>query len=360
MIPILELKSQYYSIKQEIDDAIERVLARQNFILGEEVEALEKEIAEYCNARYAIGVSSGTDALMVSLMAVGIKPGDNVITTPYTFFSTSSAITRLGATPVYVDINPDFNINAHQIEAEIDENTRAILPVQFAGKVCDMNTVMEIGNRYNLPVIEDACQSIGATYHGKMAGAIGDIGCFSFYPSKNLGGYGDGGMVVTDHKDLADKIRILRNHGQHPKYIINEAGGNFRMDEIQAAVLRAKLPHLEEWIDARNYHARLYRQYLHSVDLPQVELHCRHTYHLFIVRSNRRDYLEEKLRKNGIGSGVYYPVPLHLQPCYEYLGYNVGDFPESEKASKENLAIPVYPELSERAIEYISKVIEAE
>lgn len=362
MIPILELKSQYVTIKKEIDAAVFRVLDRQNFILGEEVDMLEKEIAIYCESQYAVGCSSGTDALMLALMAIGVGSGDEVITTPYTFFSTSSAIVRLGATPVYVDINDlDFNINPLEIEQKITEKTKAILPVHFAGHMCNMDKIMEVAGYHNLAVIEDCAQAIGATYHGKKAGTIGDIGCISFYPSKNLGAYGDAGMCVTDHVNLASKMRMLRNHGQDPKYYHLMVGGNFRMDEIQAAVLRVKLFHLDEWIDLRRANAN---RYIHSfiesntpVVLPYEYTGQRHTYHLFVLRTNNRDYVMHKLKESGVGSGIYYPLPLHLQPCFEHLGYNIGDFPNAEKSALDNFAIPVYPELTDKQIDFVIDVI---
>lgn len=358
---ILDLHGQYESIKPEIDEAIRRVLDRQSFILGEEVEKLEEEISEYCGSKYAVGVSSGTSALEVALMALGIERDDEVITTPYTFLSTSSAIIRLNAKPVYADIEPGlFNMSV-KIERLINSRTKAILPVHFAGQIYGMAEIKEISDYYNIPVIEDACQSIGATYHGNKAGSIGDIGCFSFYPSKNLGGYGDSGMCVTNNKELADKMRILRNHGQDPKYYHKYIGGNYRMDEFQAAVLRVKLKYLDDWIEKRRSHASLYKQLFYdrrnNVIIPEDIEGCKHTYHLFIIRTYNRDRVMRTLHENNIGCGIYYPVPLHLQPCLKYLGYKEGDFPESEIASVTNLAIPVYPELTDDDIERVAGLI---
>jgi len=359
-IPILELKSQYKEIKGDIYEAIYRVLDRQEFILGEEVEALESEIAEYCGVKYAVGVSSGTDALTVALMALEIKQGDEVITTPYTFFSTSSAIIRLGGKPVYVDIKPGtFNMDVDMVERHINKRTKAILPVHFAGQIYGMDILKEVSMFYGIPIVEDACQSIGATYNGNKAGSIGDIGCFSFYPSKNLGGYGDSGMCVTNNPELANKMKILRNHGQNPRDNHAMMSGNFRMDELQACVLRAKLKHLDEWIEKRRDHAHLYKQlfYEYKSNIITPEEYDGHNFHLFLILSSKRYRLIESLDLRGIGHGNYYPTPLHLQPCLKYLGYKEGDFPESENASLENLALPVYPELTNRDIMFIAETI---
>ncbi len=371
-IPILDLKAQYASIKDEIQAAIQRVLDSQQFILGAEVEALEKELAKYCQCNYAIGVSSGTDAILLALMAVGIRPGDEVITTPYSFFASSGAIVRMGAIPVYVDIEPaTLNIQAMHIESKVTPRTKAILPVHFAGQICDMDPIMEIANHYGLKVIEDACQAIGADYKGKRAGSIGHMGCFSFFPSKNLGGYGDSGLVTCNDSEIAEKAVLLRNHGQRPKYHSHLVGGNFRMDAIQAAVLRVKFNHLENWTESRRKHASIYRRLfttkgisipLDDMDikdgivLPEETVYGRHIYHLYIIRSKHRDYLAKYLKDQGIGSEVYYPLPLHLQECFKDFGYKPGDFPHSEKASKETLALPIYPELSD---EMLARVVDA-
>ena len=362
-IPILDLKAQYSSIKEEIQVAIARVLDSQQFILGPEVEALERELAEYCQCKYAFGVSSGTDALLLSLMAIGIKPGDEVITTPYSFFATSGSIVRLGAVPVYVDINPTtLNIESDEIEAKVTPLTKAILPVHLAGQVANMEPILEIAKRYDLHVIEDACQAIGADYKGKRAGSMGDLGCFSFFPSKNLGGYGDSGLVTCNDASIADKVSLLRNHGHRPKYHNRLVGGNFRMDAIQAAVLRVKFKHLEDWTEARRKHAATY-QHLFSdhgiaillkdyglrkgIVLPSEAGSGRHIYHLYIIRSEFRDELLDFLKNRGIITEVYYPIPLHLQECFSNMGFKAGDFPNSERAAKETLALPIYPEITD-------------
>ena len=372
-IPILDLKAQYSSIKSEILSAIERVLDSQQFILGTEVEALEKVLAYYCHCKYAFGVSSGSDALLVSLMAIGIKPGDEVITTPYSFFATAGSIVRLGAIPVFVDIDPaSFNIQAKQIERVVTSHTKAILPVHLAGQSADMDPVLDVAKRNSLFVIEDACQAIGADYKGKRTGSIGHLGCFSFFPSKNLGGYGDGGLVTTNDEDLADKISLLRNHGQRPKYHNRLVGGNFRMDALQAAVLGVKFNYLENWTEARRNHASTYREYFSqagiSISLEDIEKRNgvvlpfesgfgRHIYHLFMIRTQYRDQLISHLKENQIGCEIYYPVPLHLQECFTELGYMLGDFPHSESASLETLALPIYPELTDEMLSRIVDVI---
>ncbi len=362
-IPMVDLKTQYSTIKAEIQSAINRVLDSQQFILGTEVEELEKLLVAYCQTKYAFGVSSGTDALLLSLMVVGIKPGDEVITTSYSFFSTAGSIARLGARPVFVDIEPTtFNIQADQIEHVITSRTKAIIPVHIAGQSADMNPILDIAKRLDLYVIEDACQAIGADYNGLRAGSMGHLGCFSFFPSKNLGGYGDSGLVTTKDNDLANKISILRNHGQRPKYHNHLVGGNFRMDALQAAVLGAKFNHLENWTEARRKHAETYRILFSSsgfsislnefdfkpgIVLPHEAGFGRHTYHLYMILTKKRDELISYLKDKQIGCEVYYPIPLHLQECFQYLGYKEGDFPQSERAAKESLALPIYPELTD-------------
>ncbi len=362
-IPMVDLISQYATIKDEIHAALDQVLDSQQFILGPEVEALEKELAEYCLCAYAFGVSSGTDALLLALMAVGVKPGDEVITTPYSFFATSGSIVRLGGVPIYVDIDPaTFNINADQIEPRITNNTKAILPVHLAGQVADMDPIMKLAKRYGLYVIEDACQAIGADYKGRRAGSIGDIGCFSFFPSKNLGGYGDSGLITCNNAELAEKCSLLRNHGMRPKYHNRLIGGNFRMDAIQAAVLRVKFRHLEDWTETRRQHAGLYEKLFtqHEINVKLVEFDLkpgivlpvetsvgRHIYHLYMIRTKYRDELSSYLKNHGIANEIYYPIPLHLQECFKEMGYTPGDYPHSESASKETLALPIYPELTE-------------
>jgi dTDP-4-amino-4,6-dideoxygalactose transaminase len=362
-IPILDLKAQYASIKVEINTAIERVLESQQFILGPEVEALEKELADYCQCSHAFGVSSGTDALLLSLMAIGIQSGDEIITSPYSFFASSGSIARLGAKPVFVDIDPaTFNIQAEGIASKITSRTKAILPVHLAGQVAEMDPILELARKNGLFVIEDACQAIGSDYKGHRAGSMGILGCFSFFPSKNLGGYGDSGLITCKDAGVAEKVALLRNHGQRPKYHNLMLGGNFRMDALQAAVLRAKFNHLEQWTETRRKHAENYRNLFcergisvslselgnkKGIVLPTEMGTGRHIYHLYIVRSNYRDALAQYLHEYGISSEIYYPVPLHLQDCFRSLGYQAGDFPESEKASRQTLALPIYPELTE-------------
>jgi dTDP-4-amino-4,6-dideoxygalactose transaminase len=370
-IPILDLKAQYSTIKVEIQAAIDRVLESQQFILGIEVEALEKELAEYCQCEYAFGVSSGTDALLISLMAIGIKPGDEVITTPYSFFATSGSIVRMGAIPVYVDIDPaTLNIQTEQIDFKVTTRTKAILPVHLAGQMANMDPIIEVAKKYGLYVIEDACQAIGADYLGKRAGSIGHLGCFSFYPSKNLGGYGDSGLVTCSDSVLAEKVSLLRNHGQRPKYHNRLVGGNFRMDAVQAAVLRVKFKHLEYWTETRRKHATTYRRLFNEggisislnefglkegIVLPIEAIFGRHIYHLFIIRTKYRDELSSYLKIHGIGSEKYYPIPLHLQESFRDMGFKSGDFPHSESAAVETLALPIYPELTD---EMLSRIVD--
>lgn len=350
-VPLLDLKAQYATIREEVNAAVLRVLESQHFILGPEVEALEEEVAAYSQCKYGIGVSSGTDALMVALMAIDIQPGDEVITTPYTFFATAGSIVRLGAKPVFVDIDPlSYNIDHTKIEAAITARTRAIMPVHLYGQMAEMDPIMEIANRHNLYVIEDAAQAIGAEYKGQRAGSIGHLGCFSFFPSKNLGGIGDGGMVVTNDAELADKVKLLRGHGARPKYYHQVVGGNFRLDAVQAAVLRVKLKYLDQWTMGRRRNAARYRQLFAeagtSVELPHDASYGRHIYNQFVIRTDRRDVLMAHLKARQIGIEVYYPVPMHLQRCFMVLGYRIGDFPNSESAAQETLALPIYPELN--------------
>ena len=374
-IPMLDLRAQYASIRNEIQAAIEQVLESQAFILGSEVEALERELAEYSGCAYGIGVSSGTDALLASLMAIGIHTGDEVITTAYSFFATAGAVVRLGGRPVFVDICPGtFNLDPAGIAAKITSQTRAILPVHLCGGMADMQPILEIAREHNLYVIEDAAQAIGSEYQGKRAGSLGHLGCFSFYPSKNLGGYGDSGMIVTNAAHLADRVTLLRNHGHRPKYFNLVVGGNFRMDAIQAAVLRVKFRYLDQWTAARQQRAATYRDLFQQaglvlepgddcqaegrrgIILPFDAGSDRHIYHLFMIRVDRREVLMAFLKQRGIASEVYYPCPLHLQECFAYLGYRPGDLPASERASRESLALPVYPELT---VEMQTSVVEA-
>lgn len=350
--PLLDLKAQFLSIEAEIREAMDRVLASQIFIMGPEVKALEEEIAAYSHCRFGIGVSSGTDALLVALMALDIKPGDEIITTPYSFFATAGCVVRLGARPIFVDIDPcTYNINPAQIEAAITPRTRAILPVHLYGQMADMDPIMEIARRHHLYVIEDAAQAIGAEYRGQRAGSIGHIGCFSFFPSKNLGAFGDAGMVVTNDPELAQRMDILRKHGAEPKYYHKYVGGNFRLDALQAAILRVKLNYLDKWTEARRANAaRYYRMFSEAkvaVNLPVDAGYGRHIYNQFVIRSPHRVRLIDYLKSHQIGCEVYYPVPLHLQECFADLGYEPGYLPVSETAAQETLSIPVYPELTE-------------
>ncbi|MBI2150543.1 MAG: DegT/DnrJ/EryC1/StrS family aminotransferase [Acidobacteria bacterium] len=360
-VPLLDLKAQYATIREEIRPALDRVLESQRFILGPEGEALEKEIAAYSRCPHAIAVSSGTDALLAALMAIEIRPGDEVITSPYSFFATASAIARLGAKPVFADIDRGtFNIDPAGIEARITSRTRAIIPVHLFGQMADMPPLMDIARRRNLAVIEDAAQAIGAEFDGRRAGSIGDLGCFSFYPTKNLGGFGEGGMVMAKDSGLADRLRLLRNHGFRIKYHSEILGGNFRLDEIQAAVLRVKLRHLDEWTEGRRRNATRYREALApaaSIELPHEVPNSRHIYNQFVIRAARRDGLMAHLKGKGIGCEVYYPVPLHLQTCFRDLGNKAGDFPISESASSESLAIPIYAELTPAMIQAVSRAL---
>lgn len=354
-VPLLDLKAQYLTIREEIHAAMDRVIESQYFILGPEVEALEREVAAYSHCDYGIGVSSGTDALVVALMAIDLQPGDEVITTPYTFFATAGSIARLGGRPVFVDIDPlTYNIDPANIEAAITPRTRAIMPVHLFGQMADMDPIMEIAGRHNLVVIEDAAQAIGAEYKGRRAGSIGHLGCFSFFPSKNLGGFGDAGMVTTSDPDLADKVKLLRGHGAQPKYHHKVVGGNFRLDALQAAVLRVKLRYLDGWTAARQHNAICYRQMLAEagtpVGLPWDAGYGRHIYNQFVIRSDHRDALMAHLKDRQIGTEVYYPVPMHLQECFASLGYKSGDFSASEWAAPHVMALPIYPELSEQML----------
>jgi dTDP-4-amino-4,6-dideoxygalactose transaminase len=357
-IPLLDLTAQYATIRDEIRSAVDRVLESQRFILGPEVEAFEREIAAYCGCAHAIGVSSGTDALLVALMALGISPGDEVITPAYSFFATAGAIARLGATPVFVDIDSDtYNIDATKIESRITSRTKAILPVHLFGQMAEMEEILRIAARHRLRVIEDAAQAIGSEQHGRQAGSTGEAGCLSFFPSKNLGGAGDGGMVTTNSAELADRVRMLRNHGFRTRYDNELLGGNFRLDAIQAAVLRVKLRHLDQWTEGRQRNAAEYRKRMPSgVGLPK-ESAGRHIYNQFVVRHARRDALMDLLKKEQICCEVYYPIPLHMQTCFKSLGYRPGDFPASEQAARESLALPIYPELTTDRIQRVCDVI---
>jgi dTDP-4-amino-4,6-dideoxygalactose transaminase len=371
-VPFLDLKAQYQHIKDEIDQAITEVISEQHFILGPKVEALEEAIAAYSATRYGIGVASGSDALALSLMAVGVGAGDEVITTPFTFFATAGSISKVGAMPVFVDIDPrTYNLDPAHIQECITPRTKAIIPVHLFGQCVDMEPVKELARSNGLRIIEDAAQAIGSDYIKDSAppqrvGSIGDLGCFSFYPSKNLGGVGDGGMVTTNNEELADRVRLLRVHGASAKYYYQYIGINSRLDALQAAVLLVKFRYLEEWTDKRlknaSYYDQLFDKIRHQalgIEIPCVQYNNRHIYNQYVIRVPKRDALREFLAQEGIGTDVYYPLPLHLQECYRDLGYEKGDFPHAEKAAQETLALPIYPELTREQQEYvISKIVE--
>ncbi len=349
-VPLLDLKAQYATIKEEVKAAIEGVLESQRFIGGPEIEGLESELAGYSGCECGIGVTSGTDALLLSLMALGVGPGDEVITTPFTFFATAGCVSRLGAKPVFVDIEPGgFNIDPAKVEAAVTDRTKAIIPVHLFGQCAEMDPILEIAKKRKFLVIEDAAQAIGSEYKGRRAGAMGTVGCFSFFPSKNLGGFGDGGMITTNDQELAAKLKMLRNHGAKPKYYHALVGGNFRLDAIQAAILRVKLKHLDDWSAARQRNAARYRELFAGMDAVKCPAELperRHIYNQFSIRVPRRDELRAYLAERKIGCEIYYPVPLHVQECFADLGYAKGDMPESERAAAEVLALPVYPELT--------------
>ena len=376
-VPLLDLKSQFSAIREPVMRAIERVCESQYFVMGPEVKELEERIAKYSECRFGIGVSSGTDALLVALMALEIGSGDAVITTPYTFFATGGTIARVGARPLFCDIDSEsYNLSAERIkefvEKECDERkgslvhvasgtrVRAIMPVHLYGQTAEMDAILELAGEYALPVIEDAAQSIGSEYaNGGRAGSLGAIGCFSFFPSKNLGAFGDGGMCTTNDPELADRLSVLRLHGGKPKYYHAVIGGNFRLDSIQAAVLLVKLEYLDAWTSARQANASKYDKAFAEngldefVKTPMTTSGQRHIYNQYVIRASRRDDLRQHLSDRGIGTEIYYPVPLHLQKCFSSLGYGEGSCPESEAAANETIAIPVYPELSNEQLEYV-------
>jgi dTDP-4-amino-4,6-dideoxygalactose transaminase len=378
IVPLLDLKAQYATIRDKVRSAVDLVLEGQRFILGSEVAQLEGEIASLCGVPAAIAVASGTDALLISLKAAGVGPGDAAVTVPYTFFATAGTIVNLGARPIFVDIEESgFTMDAGQLadllarecvvipgsrqltHRRTGATVKAIVPVHLYGQCADMDEIVEIGRNYNLAVIEDACQAIGAKYREKVAGALGDAGCFSFFPSKNLGGAGDGGMVVTRNRDLGERIRLLRTHGAHAKYFHSVVGFNSRLDEIQAAVLRVKLPYLEQWSQARRRNAEIYSRAFEQagvkiyVKTPPALSGRSHIFHQYVIRCHLRDELQQFLKGRGIGTEVYYPLPLHEQECFKSLGYRPEDFPRAHDASKQTLALPVYPELTEEQLKYV-------
>jgi len=378
-IPMLDLQSQYQSIKQEIDQKILEVVASQRFILGDEVDALEREVAQYSGAGFGVGVSSGSDALIISLMALGVEEGDYVVTTPFTFFATAGAVARLKAVPIFCDIEEEsFNLDPKKLADLLDikiakrdmSRIKAIIPIHLYGQVTDMDPIMQLAEKYRLKVIEDAAQAVGAEYPGdngpKKACTLGDMGILSFFPSKNLGAFGDGGMVLTNNEELATKLKLLRVHGSRNKYFYDILGGNFRLDALQAAILRVKLNHLEEWQQQRRERATTYRRLFQEsgllnegfVQVPQElykdsEVANYHTYHQYVIRAKERDKLQPYLKEKGIPSAIYYPLGLHQQKCFAYLGYKEGDFPVTEKATREVLALPIYPELKPEQQQFV-------
>lgn len=354
----VDLVAQYHSIKDEIDGAIRRVLEAGKFILGEEVERFEEELAKYCGEGFVVGVGSGTDALFLSLMAFTIGDGDEVITTPFTFCATAETVSLVGARPVFVDIDPEsYNIDPSRIEDAITPYTKAIICVHLYGQPCEMDEIMRIAERYGLKVIEDCAQAIGAEYKGKKVGTIGDVGCFSFFPVKNLGAYGDGGGCITKDKGLWERIMALRVHGAREKYIHEMIGMNSRLDALQAAILNVKLKYLDRWIARRREIAKLYNEGIKDMLTPKESQGTRHVYNLYTIRVKNRDHIREHLDRNGISSAIYYPSPLHLQKAFSYLGYKEGDLFQSELASNEVISLPIYPELKDEEVNFVVKVL---
>jgi dTDP-4-amino-4,6-dideoxygalactose transaminase len=363
-IPMLDLKAQYATIREEIAVAIEQVLESQHFILGPQVKAFEEEMAAYCGARFAIGVASGTDALILALHACGVGPGDEVIVPTFSYIATGDSASLLGAKPVFVDIDPaTFNMDPSQIEARLTAKTKAIVPVHLYGQPADMDPILEMGRRRGIKIIEDNAQAIGASYRGRKTGSMGDIGCISFFPSKNLGGYGDGGMVVTNSEELAARLRALRAHGtKRHKYMSDEQGWNSRLDELQAAILRVKLRHLDNWKRGRQSVAARYNELLAGVRqavTPKVAAGCEHVYHQYTVRVPNRDAVQQRLADAGVPSTVYYPVPMHLQKMYAHLGGKPGTLPVAERVAEEVLSLPVYPELTTAQISRVAEALAA-
>lgn len=358
-IPLLDLKAQYESIKGEIDSAIKNILESQSFILGKEVSKLEEEVSSYCGTKYAVGVNSGTDALVLALKAAGIGAGDEVITVPFTFIATAEAISNAGATPVFCDIDPkSYTMDPALIERKITKKTKGIIPVHLYGQCADMDGILKVAETHNLKVIEDTAQAIGAEYKKRKAGSMGDIGCISFFPSKNLGAFGDGGMIITDNRNIAEEVRLLRVHGSSERYVHSVLGYNSRLDNLQAAILSVKLKYLDKWAAGRRKNAEFFNGAFKGMKDPATPFaypHNTHVYHQYAVKTDnaKRDKFIKFLVERGIESRVYYPVPLHLQECYKFLGYKRGDFPASEEASESTLVLPVYPELKEEKLNYI-------
>lgn len=365
-VPLLDLRPQYGALQAELEAAVLKALRETRYILGAEVATLEQELQSYTGARHVVSCASGSDALLLALLALGIGPGDEVITSPFTFFATASAVTRLGATPVFADIDPGtFNIDPDQVAAKLTPRTRAILPVHLFGQCAAMDPLLALARSRNLAVVEDAAQAIGATYRGRQAGVWGTLGTYSFFPSKNLGGAGDGGAVSTNDDALAAKLRILRNHGAEPKYYHRLIGINSRLDTLQAAVLRVKLPHLDAWHRARQANAARYDaafarlSVTDRIGLPRRDPAGSHIFNQYTIRLPRRDALRARLQQQGIGTEIYYPVPLHLQECFAFLGGRAGDCPQAERAAAEVLALPIFPELAPEQIEYVADQIAA-
>jgi len=364
-VPLLNLQAQYVSLRDDLQQAVERVMSSQRFVLGDEVRDLETSIAAYCQTRHAIGCASGSDALLLALMALDVKAGDEVITTPFSFFATGACVARLGARPVFVDIDPQtYNLDPSRVADAITPRTKVIMPVHIYGQCASMDPLLDLGRRHGIPVVEDAAQAIGATDNGRCAGSMGVIGCFSFYPTKNLGGAGDGGILTTSDDDVAARLRRLRAHGGSNEYEHEEVGINSRLDELQAAVLNVKFPSLDKWSDERAHKAEIYTKLLQDAELrfplvtPHVRSDGRHIFHQYVIRvPGNREALMEHLKTHDIGSKIYYPIPLHLQKCFEYLGYKKGDLPEAEAAAGETFALPAYPEMTEEQQVYVVETI---
>lgn len=363
-VPLLDLKAQFRGIKKEVMDAVETTCEEQAFVLGSRVVELEQALASYVGASHAVGVASGSDALLLSLMALGVGQGDEVITVPFTFFATTGAVSRLGARPVFVDIRPDtFNMDPQQIERKITAKTKAIIPVHLFGQCAEMGAINEIAKRRKVAVIEDACQAIGAMQNGVKAGVLGDTGCFSFFPSKNLGGFGDGGLVTTNDAKLHDALAMLRVHGSRVRYVHEQIGINSRLDALQAAILRVKLNHLDQWTEGRRRNAARYERLftearlLDRVTLPVTQPGNYHVFNQYTIRAQRRDELKNFLKDRGIGTEIYYPIPMHVQDCYRSLGHKKGDFPVSEQAAAEALSLPIFAELTDEQLAYVVATI---
>ena len=359
-VPLLDLKAQYADIRRDVDDAVRRVMESARFIGGPEVATLEEEVARYSQCAHGVGCASGTDALLLSLRALGVGPGDEVVTSAYSFFASAGVVANVGATPVFVDIDPrTYNLDPHRLEAAVTPRTKAVIAVDLYGQCCDLAAVRSVCDKHHVWLIEDAAQAIGSEWEGKRAGSIADFGCFSFFPSKNLGGAGDGGMIVSQDPERADRARLLREHGARPKYHHTLVGTNSRLDALQAAILRVKLRHLDRWSEARARNAALYNQLFEGsrVGRPFHDPRTRHIYNQYVVRLQKRDEVRQHLADRGIGSEIYYPVPLHVQKCFAMLGYKPGDMPNAEAAAQETLALPIYPELTEDQIRYVAATV---